>query len=183
MTTTLSQSIQPQVHTVCPFATPRVGRGEHALLLTGRCRHAGFLLGEKDLDGFRIAAPAPSVPRPDCPPQSSNVAGIASRELNIKALEIAPGWRHENCPPGDVAVWERANDVLFSPLITQRNNLACEPEIIVSRQQAPGELLGDEGDIDNRLKTLFDALHKHSAQGARVQKRADHHPIHCLLQR
>jgi hypothetical protein len=46
-------------------------------------------------------------------------------------------------------------------------------------------LLGEGGDIDNRLKTLFDALRmpsKAEAQQANIAVRADDDPIHCLLQ-
>jgi hypothetical protein len=94
-------------------------------------------------------------------------------------------WLREACPPGEIAIWERSNGVLFSPLITQNNNLACELDITFLRQQAPGQLLGEGGDIDNRLKTLFDALRKPStqeAQQALIAPRADEDPIHCLLQ-
>ncbi len=55
-------------------------------------------------------------------------------------------WLREQCPPGDIAIWERSNDVLFSPLITQNNNLACELDITLLRQQPPGQLLGEGGD-------------------------------------
>lgn len=61
----------------------------------------------------------------------------------------------------------------------------CELDITLLRQQEPGQLLGEGGGIDNRLKTLFDALRKPSTeetQTAAIAKRADDDPIHCLLQ-
>jgi hypothetical protein len=61
-------------------------------------------------------------------------------------------------PAGEIAILERSNNVLFAPLVTQKNNLACELSIALLRQQPPGKLLGEGGDIDNRLKTLLDAL-------------------------
>lgn len=109
----------------------------------------------------------------------------------IKALwdhspfSASKDWLRENGPPGEYAIWERANDVLFSPLISKKDHLMCELDITLLRQQAPGQLLGEGGDIDNRLKTLFDALRKPStqeAQTAQIAKRADDDPIHCLLQ-
>jgi hypothetical protein len=91
----------------------------------------------------------------------------------------------ESGQPGEVAILERSNDVLFAPLVTQRNHLACQLSITFLRQQAPGQLLGEGGDIDNRLKTLLDALRMPSqveAQQAKIDTRADNDPIHCLLQ-
>ena len=44
----------------------------------------------------------------------------------------------------------------FVPTIS--THLAAELDIVFLRQQARGQLLGEGGDIDNRLKTLFDAL-------------------------
>jgi hypothetical protein len=102
-----------------------------------------------------------------------------------RPLNDCMAWMRERCPSGDIAIWERANEVLFSPLISKRNNLACELSITFLRQQAAGQLLGEGGDIDNRVKTLLDALRKPSngeARQANVEALADGEPIHCLLQ-
>jgi hypothetical protein len=66
----------------------------------------------------------------------------------------------ESPPPivGDVAIMERRDGILFAPLVTQNNNLSCELSILLLRLQMPGQLLGTGGDIDNRIKTLLDAL-------------------------
>lgn len=45
----------------------------------------------------------------------------------------------------------------FIPLVTKRESLYCKLEILMLRFGQPGRTLGD---IDNRLKTLFDALQK-----------------------
>src|SRR5262245_15083856 len=45
----------------------------------------------------------------------------------------------------------------FLPLIADWNNLLAELEITLLRPQAPGSIVHG-GDIDNRLKTLFDAM-------------------------
>jgi hypothetical protein len=79
----------------------------------------------------------------------------------------------------------RSNNVLFAPLVTGKNHLACELSITLLRQQAPGQLVGEGGDIDNRLKTLLDALRMPNtaeAQQAKIDTRSDDDPIHCLLQ-
>ena len=112
---------------------------------------------------------------------------FASRrsEADNIPLSDCTGWLREKPErPGDYAIWERSNDVLFSPPISRKNHLMCEFDITLLRQQATGQLLVEGGDIDSRLKTLFDALRKPSteeAQTAAIAKRADDDPIHCLL--
>lgn len=46
----------------------------------------------------------------------------------------------------------------FLPLITKTNGLACKLDILFLRRDSPGNLVGNGGDIDNRIKVLFDAL-------------------------
>jgi hypothetical protein len=43
----------------------------------------------------------------------------------------------------------------FKPIVTERNGLICKLEILILRAGPPGKTLYD---IDNRLKTIFDAL-------------------------
>lgn len=47
--------------------------------------------------------------------------------------------------------------VLWAPLVTKRMGLQCSVEILFLRNGMPGEVLRS-GDIDGRLKTVFDAL-------------------------
>lgn len=81
--------------------------------------------------------------------------------------------------------YERIEDIgskKFAPLISL--HLAAELDIVLLRQQAPGQLIGDGGDIDNRLKTLFDALRMPSkAELSQIGTAADQdeEPLHCLL--
>jgi hypothetical protein len=46
---------------------------------------------------------------------------------------------------------------LWFPMATRRNGLVCKLEILMLREGQPGKALYD---IDNRLKTIFDALRK-----------------------
>jgi hypothetical protein len=81
--------------------------------------------------------------------------------------------------------WSEETTCSSPPLITQRNDLACELAVTLLRQQSPGQLLGEGGDIDNRLKTLLDALRMPNtaeAQQAKIDTRHDNDPMHCLLQ-
>jgi len=43
----------------------------------------------------------------------------------------------------------------FRPMVTKRNGLICKLDILMLRDGKPGQVLSD---IDNRLKTIFDAL-------------------------
>ncbi|MET3838214.1 hypothetical protein [Bradyrhizobium sp. OAE829] len=43
------------------------------------------------------------------------------------------------------------------PIVTEKNGLICQLEILMLREGTPGRVLYD---VDNRLKTLFDALRK-----------------------
>jgi hypothetical protein len=44
------------------------------------------------------------------------------------------------------------------PLVTKRLDLVCELDILFLRRDPPGVLVNQGGDIDNRIKVLFDAL-------------------------
>ncbi len=44
------------------------------------------------------------------------------------------------------------------PLVTRELELFCNIEVLFLRRGDPGGIISATGDIDNRLKTLFDAL-------------------------
>jgi hypothetical protein len=46
----------------------------------------------------------------------------------------------------------------FAPLVCQKLHLICELDITLLRPEPPGSVVTQGGDIDNRLKTLFDSL-------------------------
>lgn len=50
------------------------------------------------------------------------------------------------------------NGIRFVPLSWDGLGLACKLDILMLRPDQPGQTLMQSGDIDNRLKTLFDAL-------------------------
>ncbi len=50
------------------------------------------------------------------------------------------------------------NGRAFMPLVRKSLSLNCEIDILFLRQQDPGALVSQGGDIDNRVKTLLDAL-------------------------
>ena len=71
----------------------------------------------------------------------------------------------------------------FVPLVTDHANLLCGVDILFLRPDHPGSLIRS-GDIDNRLKTLLDALRLPVAN-ERYDNRAqgpDDQPFYCLLE-
>lgn len=46
----------------------------------------------------------------------------------------------------------------YVPLVGDRAGLACSLDILFLRRDQPGNLVTHRGDVDNRLKVLFDAL-------------------------
>jgi hypothetical protein len=71
----------------------------------------------------------------------------------------------------------------FVPLVTKENHLICQVEILMLRPGEPGSVIS-AGDIDNRIKTLFDALRKPNSLGelAGASPAPDEIPFFCLLE-
>ncbi len=52
----------------------------------------------------------------------------------------------------------------FVPLVSLEQSLSCAVDILLLRRDHPGSLVKSGGDLDNRLKTIFDALRMPSNQ-------------------
>ena len=78
------------------------------------------------------------------------------------------------------------NNITFSSLISSKQHLVAELHITLLRPEAPGQIITQSGDIDNRLKTLLDALRipkntQEIPKGYRPQ--SNEIPVfHCLLE-
>lgn len=71
----------------------------------------------------------------------------------------------------------------FVPLVTKAYDLACSLEITMLRPEAPGNLIRRGGDIDNRLKILFDSLRvPEASEITGLMPDADEDPFYCLLE-
>jgi hypothetical protein len=75
----------------------------------------------------------------------------------------------------------------FVPLVTEELSLLCSVEILMLRNQKPGSIMetGDYGgDIDNRVKTLLDALSLPRANENYVNLTTNEgeRPFFCLLE-
>jgi len=69
----------------------------------------------------------------------------------------------------------------FVPLVRPDVEYYCTLDILFLRRDRPGELVSGGGDLDNRLKTLFDALRvPETTSGLPDEPSAE--PIFCLLQ-
>lgn len=72
----------------------------------------------------------------------------------------------------------------FVPLLTKQLKVLCELDVLLLRPGKPGKLL-NAGDLDNRLKTLFDALTMpqfESQLGPYKTPEDDEKPFFCLLE-
>lgn len=76
----------------------------------------------------------------------------------------------------------------FVPLVTTDLGLSCSIEVLylrrMNRKELPAEVLSEAGDIDNRLKTLFDCLQLPDAnQGYEsLVPSTEEVPFFCLLE-
>lgn len=76
------------------------------------------------------------------------------------------------------------NGFRFVPLATRANCLLCKIDILMLRPGAPGSVIVNPGDLDNRLKTLFDALKRPQGKNelGGYLPEADENPFFCLLE-
>ncbi len=72
----------------------------------------------------------------------------------------------------------------FVPLATKKYHLVCHLDILFLRAEPPGSLFtNNAGDLDNRLKLLFDALRVPTADELPPDAApGDRNPFFCLLQ-
>lgn len=73
----------------------------------------------------------------------------------------------------------------FVPLVSSKLHLISELKITLLRPGPPGQLISQSGDIDNRLKTLLDALKVPKEPTALPQEEApleSETPFFCLLE-
>jgi hypothetical protein len=67
-------------------------------------------------------------------------------------------YKDPNYQPDDCYVGRSMFGFEFIPLITTALDLRAELDVLLLAANLPGNLIRQGGDIDNRLKTLFDAL-------------------------
>ena len=87
-------------------------------------------------------------------------------------------------PDYELSVIRHIGDWTFSSVVNKTNYLVAELDITILRPEEPGELVTKGGDIDNRLKTLLDALSipKLDQIPPSDAPSEDETPLHCLLE-
>jgi hypothetical protein len=70
----------------------------------------------------------------------------------------------------------------FVPLINQNYGLSCALDILLLRREQPGRVVMQSGDIDNRIKTLFDGLRMPTTVEEAGPLDAAANPFFCLLE-
>ena len=72
----------------------------------------------------------------------------------------------------------------FVPLVTKHLCLVCSLDVTMLRPEEPGQILRHGGDIDNRMKTLFDSLRMPTAESevSGLCPDANETPFYCLLE-
>jgi hypothetical protein len=94
------------------------------------------------------------------------------------------GWLDAPMHPDDISIIRELGGFRFAPLVSEELRLVAELDVVLLRPSPPGRLLRQGGDIDNQLKTLFDAL-RHPENLYEIPHgdapRADEDPLFCLL--
>ncbi len=67
-------------------------------------------------------------------------------------------WLRPEVEKGEIALVEPTGPFQFAPLVSERIHMLAELDLMILRPGPPGALVGHGGDIDNRVKTLLDAL-------------------------
>lgn len=90
-----------------------------------------------------------------------------------------------NPPAGQTSLIFHVGPFQFVPLVSQRLNLVAHLGVVFLRPEQPGSIVTSSGDIDNRLKTLLDALRAPkdpSELPTSDMPGNDENPFFCLLE-
>jgi hypothetical protein len=91
----------------------------------------------------------------------------------------------ENPPKKDTSILKLVGPFQYAPLVNKKMANVAELEIVFLRPNPPGAIIVQGGDIDNRLKTLFDALRMPQVDAeipAGETPKEDEKPFFCLLE-
>ena len=98
-------------------------------------------------------------------------------------LQAAHSYRDANYLPNDCYLGESRGGFTYLPLVSEKTFTIAELDILMLRPGNPGKIAVGGGDIDNRLKTLFDSLQPPNAQDTNQPTDwLQETPISCLLQ-
>ena len=79
---------------------------------------------------------------------------------------------------------EQVGSFQFLPIVSSKIDTVCEIDVLFLRPSPPGQLIFRGGDLDNRIKRLFDGLRvpKLDELPSNAAPSCDKNPFHCLLQ-
>ena len=99
-------------------------------------------------------------------------------------LASRPDLTAEPSLPNSVSLSMRLGAFRFVPLVSSKLHGVAELDVVMLRPGAPGKILKGGGDIDNRLKTLLDALKvpDNNALPAGCSPQSGEDPFYCLLE-
>ena len=118
------------------------------------------------------------------PQQKSELRKIFHKQLEVlwqqDPLVDMSNYINPDYLPNDCYLGEQRDTTIFYPIVSQKIWTIAELDILMLRPGNPGSIWAGGGDIDNRLKTLFDSLkvpdagtqHFHDGQTS----------VFCLLQ-
>lgn len=104
---------------------------------------------------------------------------------NHPPLNDRHAWLSQPPRRGEYCLIRPLGAFTFAPLVTAKMNIVAELHVMILRPEPAGQLLTQGGDIDNRLKTLFDSLtmpRALNALPAGEEPAPDQHPFFCLLE-
>jgi hypothetical protein len=148
--------------------------------------------------------------RGELPAQGSGGGRLREKHAIRKAIhkQLAVQWRenpvlsfwlvknitHGNSDTGQISTLSRADEIAkryakhgynWLPLVTEELGIACSLDILFLRRDAPGKIIqSGGGDIDNRIKVLFDALRmpKYANEVEGYTCEEGENPFFCLLE-
>ncbi len=102
-----------------------------------------------------------------------------------KLWEVSPRLQpHDPARPNDydgrLGRWHMHGE-RFVPLVEEDSGVMCELKVLILRPEAPGSVI-HSGDLDNRIKTVLDALRLPHSSREIDPSTSDGEPIFCLLQ-
>lgn len=104
-----------------------------------------------------------------------------------KHLPLQPFAQRLLQPPkeGELGILRDRHGYTFAPLVCEQLGLVAELNILLLWPAAPGAIITSGGDIDNRMKTLLDAL-KYPSEPTDLPSGSvpapDENPFYCLLE-
>jgi hypothetical protein len=105
---------------------------------------------------------------------------VSGTHHSFKSPAPGSGWQHE-VDGWNLCDQREVGGKTFWPVVRESLALTCNLDILFLRKEEPGSLVLQGGDLDNRIKTLFDALRLPS-QDEIVDDSSMEGPTLCLLE-